>query len=129
MKTCSDCLYYEVCAEVMKQQLYIKEVLCGQKNPVCPQFTNRSEWVHLPCHIGDTVYEVFQNCYGETTIYAAEVYAIELREPQYESFIKTHYKNNGKNANFQFSELGDTIFLTREEAEKELEKMKENNEA
>lgn len=31
MKTCKDCLHYEVCAEVMKQQLYIKEVLCGHK--------------------------------------------------------------------------------------------------
>lgn len=74
MKTCKDCLHYEVCAEVMKQQLYIKEVLCGRKNPVCPQFADRSEWVRLPCKIGSIVYQLdnivdFDFCSGCESFY------------------------------------------------------------
>ena len=50
--SCKDCLHYEVCESYSKREslatLYYAEE--------CPCFTDKSEWVHLPCKVGDTVY-------------------------------------------------------------------------
>lgn len=44
--TCKDCLHYEACAKHYTQ---------GQLTMIngdCSTFTDRSEWVHLPCKVG-----------------------------------------------------------------------------
>lgn len=41
-KSCKDCLHYEVC----------NYHICEETDMTvaeCPKFTDRSEWVHLPC--------------------------------------------------------------------------------
>lgn len=43
--TCKDCLHYERCK---KLGIFNVETLS-----VCEDFTDRSEWVHLPCKLGD----------------------------------------------------------------------------
>lgn len=43
MKTCKNCLH--------------NEMYCGthtENSPTCCDFTDCSEWVHLPCKVGDT---------------------------------------------------------------------------
>lgn len=52
--TCKDCLHYGVCytqetCNDIKQQL---------KDFGCDNFTDRSEWIHLSCKAGDTVYYI-----------------------------------------------------------------------
>lgn len=41
MKTCKDCLHYKACKD------YGVDEVCEELS-VCKQFTDRSEWVHLP---------------------------------------------------------------------------------
>lgn len=126
MKTCKDCLHYEVCAEVMKQQLYIKEVLCGQKNPVCPQFADCSEWVHLPCKVGDTIYcpWVFDGTCG---IAVGEVESIKIYADNKSLFIAKDWESDMPMPGaFCLEDFGDIVFLTIEEAKKAL-KGAENN--
>ncbi len=51
MKTCKDCLHYEVC-----KAIYV-DLANDIFNPTdCTYFTNRSEWVQLPCK---AVYSIF----------------------------------------------------------------------
>lgn len=58
--TCKDCLHYERCK---KLGIFNVETLS-----VCEDFTDRSEWIHLPCKVGGTVYKLgYAPCHlGET---------------------------------------------------------------
>lgn len=110
--TCKDCLHYEVCAEVMKQQFFIIEVLCGQKKPVCTHFVDRSEWIHLPCKAGDEVWYI--TGIGNNLIKPAIVKEIIIDGKG----IKDLYVcGNGYN----FKRPFDIFYLTYKEAEKHLE--------
>lgn len=50
MRKCTNCLSEKVCRYNDGHNLYCKD------DYVCPHFTDRSEWAHLPCKLGDTVY-------------------------------------------------------------------------
>lgn len=47
--TCKDCLHREACTDVIESLGYTVggDVFNAEKR--CKCFTNRSEWVHLPC--------------------------------------------------------------------------------
>lgn len=107
--TCKDCLHYEVCAEVMKQQLYIKEKVCKQK-PVCSQFADRSEWVHLPCNIGKTAYFIRNSKIIET---AVEKIVIKKNGIYLKLSCNAMYETSCRS-------IGKTVFFDREEAKKAL---------
>nr|DAT79923.1 MAG TPA: hypothetical protein [Caudoviricetes sp.] len=53
--TCKNCLYYEAC----KGTYDILDTTCSGEFDYeefarnCKNFTDRSEWVHLPCEVGD----------------------------------------------------------------------------
>ena len=75
--------------------------------------------VRLPCKVGDTVYVPTRNFISELRIImiAVNMYGVYFR----------WMLNSGiypKLDGFSRSELGKTVFLTREEAEKKLEEMK-----
>ena len=89
--TCKDCLHYEVC-------YYHDFEECGW-------FSDKSEWLHLPCKVGDTVYQV-----DSERIYKSTVRNII-------------YDTDG--IAFDERAIWKSVFLTREEAEKAL---KERNE-
>lgn len=111
-KSCKDCLHYKVC------QYHIDEETT-MTTYECDNFADSSEWVNLPCKVGDTAYELFihhrppfiKESTIEKIIVKPEGLRIKLsRNTMYETSI---------------SSLGKTIFLTREEAEKALEERKE----
>ena len=96
--TCKDCLHYQMC-------------IYSDANKRCPCYTDRSEWVHLPCKVGDKVYQT-----DGIRIYESTIREIEI------SATNTVYCT--ENIAFDERAIGNSIFLTREEAEKALEKMK-----
>ena len=102
--TCKDCLHYSVC-----QYRRGREMLPTGNQ--CKDFTDRSEWVHLPCMVGDKVYE----------IEGIRIYESTCREIVISS-TDTLYCT--ENVAFVERAIGDSIFLTREEAEKALEENK-----
>lgn len=81
----------------------------------------------MPVKIGDIVWD---NCFGYPESYEIKAfsygYCDSYVEPDIENEIIFYYKNyNGLiTGAFPMSELGKTVFLTREEAEKKLEEMK-----
>ena len=85
--------------------------------------------VRLPCKVGDIVYDSFFG-YPEPHMVKAISYGycIGYVEPKIENEIIFYCENytNTMKVIFSMKEFGKTIFLTREEAEKKLEEMKEN---
>ena len=83
--------------------------------------------VRLPCKVGNIVYDIFFG-YPEAHMVKAISYGyfIGYVEPKIENEIIFYCENctNTMRAIFPMRELGKTVFLTREEAEKKLEEMK-----
>lgn len=87
--------------------------------------------VRLPCKVGDTVWD---NDFGYPESYEIKAfsygYCDSYVEPDIEDEIIFYYENYTHlisiTGAFPMSEIGKTVFLTREEAEKMLEEMKKN---
>ena len=78
--------------------------------------------VRLPCKVGDIVYVPTRNFISELRITMA---SINNRGKLYFSWVLDEDKGIYPNLDgFSGCELGKTVFLTREEAEKKLEEMK-----
>lgn len=82
--------------------------------------------VRLPCKVGDTVWD---NDFGYPESYEIKAfsygYCDSYVEPDIEDEIIFYYENyNGSiTGAFPMSEIGKTVFLTREDAEKKLEEI------
>lgn len=98
--TCKDCLYNKNCQFLLKHKN--KEV------EGCTAFEDKSEWVHLPCKVGDIVY-CFEPCFDTDHHPKLKVVEKEIVE------LKTIATVFG--LNFDINSIGKTVFLTREEAE------------
>lgn len=110
MKTCKDCLHNEMCYGTHTDN-----------SPTCCEFTDRSEWVHLPCRVGDTVYTIYNaslSHYKVVEIIINDFVWAKLYNGEYSG----EYKSKLICLDFSFNEF---VFLTREEAEKALERMKD----
>ena len=121
MSTCKDCLHFDVCEAVRgrpdlvgKNSLRIAEKHCPYNS-----FSDKSEWVHLPCKVGDVVY-CYEPCFGSDHTPKLKVVENEIVE------LKTSATVFG--LNFDVKSIGKTIFLTREEAEKALSEMRKESE-
>jgi len=80
--------------------------------------------VRLPCKVGDTVYTLSYRyeCKNDYDCKVSQKYKCEGNIPcEYEK--KIHYVKKAQFCLTMLESLGKTVFLTREEAEKALEKM------
>ena len=102
--TCKDCLHYEVC--------YYHDF------EECEWFKDKSEWVHLPCKMGDVIY-CFAPCFDTDHRPRLKVVEKEIIE------LKTIATVSG--LNFDIDNIGKTVFLTREEAERALKDMRKDS--
>ena len=82
--------------------------------------------VRLPCKVGDIIWD---NDFGYPQSYEINAYSYgycdSYVEPDIEDQIIFYYENYSGSITgaFPMSEIGKTVFLTREEAEKKLEEM------
>lgn len=113
MSTCKDCLHYEACCYWLSKE---KKHLNCDEGFICDNFTARSEWVHLPCKVGDKVYYLWKNCgSGVWDIQETSVYSIMLFDDGVKIYISP---------SCGFTKNEKRLFFTREEAEKALEEKK-----
>lgn len=131
--TCKNCLHYEACKGTYYTAKDCDNIALydfdGEMyaDSGCEDFTARSEWVHLPCKVGDTIYKLwYEPCHlGETY---PDSYGCDgcYDECDIKKVI-TEYKV--PSLRFIIDELmnGSCVYyLTRKEAEKALEGMKED---
>ncbi len=126
-KSCKDCLHNGVCytqetCNDIEQQL---------KDFGCNDFTARSEWVHLPCKVGDTVFCLYDRDYGEYKVMTMNI--DPLGKPKIRVECNIHGYKKIEDCPEEFcgqpfcvgylgaDDFGKTVFLTREEAEEALE--------
>ena len=112
MASCKDCMHEKVCN-------YFEGDLNEEGAEKCVYFKDRTQFVELPCNVGDTVYLIKNhNIYERkvTRIIFDPRTIIQLMAKDYVCYA-SHIGRN---------DFGKTVFLTREEAEKAL-KERENN--
>lgn len=116
--TCKDCLHYEACKgtystfkQMIDKNSFDKEHYADVYN--CPDFTDCSEWVHLPCNIGKTVYFIRNGKIIET---AVEKIVIKKTGIYLKLSCNAMYETSCKS-------IGKTVFFDLEEAEKALEEL------
>lgn len=112
MNICKGCFHFPVC------QAY------GETNKEdCAAFTDHSEWVHLPCEVGDIVF-YFDGAYHLKDKNMWKIKPIKVTE------FSTKIGRSGKlyplsiianGTRYPITSIGKTVFLTREEAERALE--------
>ena len=112
MATCKDCLHNEACNAVLDAAGFfsddIEEILNAIK---CPNFVDKSRFAELPCKVGDTIWIfVYPNhppCEARVRSIFISNNSVELN-----CAVKGYFAQT-----VNAREFGETIFLTREEAE------------
>ena len=122
--TCENCFNYEICKRLEK--LLHRNIACLAEADIdCEDFEDRSAWVKLPCKVGDILYEPTDR--NTIVEYSVKAINVELRA----TFIEWEIE---KGFVLQYldgicsDEIGKTVFLTREEAERALKERESNDE-
>lgn len=119
--TCKDCIHNQVCI-AYKQLADISDI--------CPHFADKSQYIKLPCKVGDTVYTNFSvvgdYLRAKDKPYACKIVFIGINESNDfgGGFVNAKLKN-GRMWQFKFLDIGKIVFLTKESADKAL-KEREN---
>ena len=121
MADCENCLHYEVCADVMKKDLFIKEKMLRIANPICKCFLDKSKVIELPCKVGDVVYKV-SFVHKNITPLTVEGFLCNLSSWKVHCthLIPSWVGNQKEHIYIAFSSFGKRVFLTYEEAERAL---------
>lgn len=118
-KVCEKCIHYDVC--LLHEDNFIDS---ANKNGFCGKFSSKSQYIKLPCSVGDIVYLPWNYKGIKNIAYLMVTHIIFDRE---DSYIKTYLNtddeefydlmNGGK---FYFSEIGTLVFLNEEDAREAL---------
>lgn len=115
--TCKDCIHYDMC-----ERLPFTE----DKGEECDYFKWERRFVELPCKVGDEVYIVMPELYGNQIIKAGITQIIISHSPELEIHTFFDIHQNGRSHTIYNSYFGKTVFFTREEAEKALKEREKN---
>lgn len=120
--TCKDCIHYEMCGGFIPSDLdrdvfdYCREGRTDEIPDIeerCTNFKDKSRYIETPCKVGDILYFPISH----------RVIAYEVSKIKYDGDllkIVTHNKLSGYQRTIWSQDVGTTIFLTKEEAEKAL---------
>lgn len=114
MSSCKDCVHYECCCEWVSKEII--DSSCEAKC-VCFTFKPKSRFVELPCEVGDLVYHL-QKIFDEGTLTTKTI--VKTRKIDFVATTAFLAESDG----FVFGEkdFGKTVFLSREEADKALQR-------
>ncbi len=114
---CKDCISYFACSAkggLFNGKDETKEMRCGH-------FKDKSKMIEIPCNYGDTVYSIIISGGGVARIKKSRCHSVRIGSPN----SVWCYANDKVAAIHYFSDFGKTAFLTLEEAEDALRKIKE----
>ena len=116
--TCRDCIHWEACSEYQAafwgHKSQVNSKIVNASPDTCPFFHDSTTFMKLPCKIGDTVY-VIERMLGVTEIVPFEVKSILITNNDYRLIVI-----NNNYLGLSASEIGKTVFFTREKAEQVL---------
>lgn len=131
MATCADCVHVGVCKEyvmglaaVRGVDLNMDELKTVLQCDGCEHFADRSRFVELPCKVGDILYHPvpLRNVISEFKIKSFQIYP---------NCVWVNWNIVDEIATINLTgiyanEIGETVFLTREEAEQALKEREHN---
>lgn len=121
--TCKECLHFDVCEDWHKR-IQEQGFAIGEEIQICEDFKDKSRIIETPCKIGDTIYKDIFHKSGTGACVEYKVVGFHfgdfpknrgIKRKQY--FIVWHEVVNTI-SHLDFEQLGKTVFLTREAAEK-----------
>lgn len=119
MASCKDCMHEKVCN-------FFGGDLNEEGAENCVYFKDRNRFVELPCKVGNTLYMLNRNKSNiqEMTLDKPDIRCHCVKDDEFACCMPIcNDKENDICAyrfRFDFSEIGKTVFLTREEAERAL---------
>lgn len=131
MSRCKDCVHYEVCMDYTTLSESEVAQNFDKTELLCDHFKPKSRFVELPCEVGQTVYTnvAMRGWYFRQNDkpYSAKIVFIGLNnsEKMGGGFFNVAYENRGYMFQFNFSDIGKTVFIgenAREEAKKGFER-------
>lgn len=111
--TCKDCIHH---------------VVCNRPDPLdigCEDFSDRSEWVKLPCNVGTTVYFVYTQDENKKNLDVGKIISFSVEENVLWAFVRYE---SGLSYWHPSTEFGKIVFFTREDAERALKERESNDE-
>lgn len=121
MKACKDCLYYHICEKFDGPYIHTHINEC-----LCEDFDDKSNQLRSPCKLGSTVYKVIADKRVKRPWECEVVGFWYSKNPECNNIYLVHYTNGVFESSFSvpFTEIGKSVFLTKEEAEKAQKKRK-----
>ena len=115
---CKNCIHYRLCRDNdldYDDNVVIKST-CGE----CLHYTDRSEWVHLPCKVGDKTFLLLEKTNGGYDIIESK--CVRITDNGYGKCYSMFFDcaELGNTLEFYIYDFDKWVFLTREEAEKAL---------
>ena len=115
MKTCKDCIHYELCFD-HDMLLYVDG---GSES--CTYFKEAAKFLECPCPIGSEVYEMsLYNNSSFITWHTHKVVGVhlgnfpDLRGHKRQEYLVTHCEGNNSLSRIPLNKIGKTIFLTKD---------------
>ena len=109
---CENCLHYGVCTFAKQYETVDK----------CPEFADKDLYIKLPCKVGDTVWVIYR---GYITTAEVLTSYIDRVGGMFDLKIKTKGETTvGFRTVIDKDYTFDDVFLTKEDAEKKLEELK-----
>lgn len=108
MATCKDCIHNEICRRLTSPSEFIK---LNDIADDCNMYKDKSLYGKLPCKVGQQVYRIYTHY--EQPIFSWIITEIRILEDEI-IFI------DDSDNEMKIDEIGKTVFLTKEDAEKAL---------
>lgn len=121
--TCKECLHYKLCKVF---NLNIPDEYRGIEQQ-CETFSDRSEWVHLPCKVGDKLFLLLETIYCEHKIVESKCVRIVDNGKGFYYSVYINCPEIGNSLEFYACDFGKEVFFTREEAKKALKEHEIND--
>ena len=134
--TCKDCVHAEICKKystmIFEDESLVELKMSNEEFDNCEHFKDRSRFVELPCHVGDTVYMLTEQTQKlghkkvtKTVIVECCVDNFRIGDAGYPSAALCDSENVWCYG-VEPKMFGEIIFLSREEAEQFLKERGEN---
>ncbi len=114
---CKTCINYDVCSK--------HSANCDRVSDYCKMYKDGSKFIELPCKVGDVVYSYCEELYRILPYFIDQIiisYDSDSLNNEYVTFdgISSNASELLADMDFTVDEIGKTVFLTREEAERVL---------
>lgn len=124
--TCKNCIHFDACADPQGDTKYSGgDLACNNTEELCKFFIDRNAVIKLPCKLGSEVYTIM-TCTCNNKAFCGSEYMKKER------MMLFKLKNNECLRIFKIkfnirhlAELGETVFLYPEEAEKRMKELME----